>query len=274
MNRLAASTWFCTALMLGPAWPGTGGPFAQEPSVDPQAKPEAEAERAKALEIQVTKALEAIDLTPPPAFEAPDPPPHEGAMISLPPHVIEPPDLVRVEVLDALEGRPIRGERLVRPDGKIALGFYGEVDVRGLTIEQARIKIVKHLRTYINDELLGLTTVPSPPIAGTIEAEGREGTAPPPDVAPREKAPAEVHPQAGPAPAATRRLRKIADSPTERSMRRWQVMSGTPTGYFSRRSLWNEEPSKSQEAAPPIAAPTPTPMVLHPSCSSRPIRPT
>ena len=46
-----------------------------------------------------------------------DPPPHEGAMISLP-HVIEPPDLVIIEVLEALPGRPISGERLVRPDGE------------------------------------------------------------------------------------------------------------------------------------------------------------
>ena len=73
------------------------------------------------------------DLTPHPLVAIPDnPPPHEGAMISLP-LVVEPPDLVVVEVLEALPGRPISGERLVRPDGTISLGFYGEVPVRGLT---------------------------------------------------------------------------------------------------------------------------------------------
>ena len=55
-----------------------------------------------------------------------------------PAHVIEPPDLLIVEVLDALPGRPISGERLVRPDGTISLGFYGEVHVAGLTILEAK----------------------------------------------------------------------------------------------------------------------------------------
>ena len=49
-------------------------------------------------------------------------------------HIIEPPDLLLVEVLEAFPGRPISGERLVRPDGKISLGFYGEVYVAGLTL--------------------------------------------------------------------------------------------------------------------------------------------
>ena len=34
-----------------------------------------------------------------------DPPPHEGAMVDMP-YVAEPPDLIRVEVLEALPGRP------------------------------------------------------------------------------------------------------------------------------------------------------------------------
>ena len=38
-----------------------------------------------------------------------DPPPHEGAMVELP-YVAEPPDLIRVEVLQTLPGRPISGE--------------------------------------------------------------------------------------------------------------------------------------------------------------------
>ena len=59
--------------------------------------------------------LEAYDLKPHPEPPIPDdPPPHEGAMIDTPEYVIEPPDLVLVEVLEALPGRPISGERLVR----------------------------------------------------------------------------------------------------------------------------------------------------------------
>ncbi len=92
----------------------------------------------------------------PPVAIPDDPPPHEGAMFDLP-QTIEPPDHIVVEVLEALPGRPITGERLIRPDGTISLGFYGDVHVRGLTTEQAKSKILLHLRNYINDEVLGLT---------------------------------------------------------------------------------------------------------------------
>ncbi len=80
----------------------------------------------------------------------------QPALHVLPEHVIEPPDMLVVEVLEALPGRPISGERLVRPDGKITLGYYGEVYVAGLTISEAKAKIVEHLRKFINDEMLGL----------------------------------------------------------------------------------------------------------------------
>ncbi len=76
---------------------------------------------------------------------------------AMPDYIIEPPDLIIVEVLEALPGRPISGERLVRPDGKISLGFYGEVYVAGLSISEAKEKIVLHLRGYLNDKVLGLT---------------------------------------------------------------------------------------------------------------------
>jgi len=71
-------------------------------------------------------------------------------------YVVEPPDLLLVEVLEALEGRPISGERLVRPDGKITLGFYGEVYVAGLTLSEVKEKIVLHLKEYLSDQVLGL----------------------------------------------------------------------------------------------------------------------
>ncbi len=87
-----------------------------------------------------------------------DPPPHEGAMIDLP-MTIEPPDLIVVEALETLPGRPITGERLVRPDGTITLGFYGDVHVRGLTLEQAKAKVTLHLRKYLTEEVLGLVGI-------------------------------------------------------------------------------------------------------------------
>ncbi len=90
-----------------------------------------------------------------------DPPPHEGAMIDLP-YTVEPPDLLLVEVLEALPGRPISGERLVRPGGSVSLGFYGDVYVRGLTTDQIKEKIIRHLRAFLPDETLGLSDLSVP----------------------------------------------------------------------------------------------------------------
>jgi polysaccharide export outer membrane protein len=95
--------------------------------------------------------IKPLPLTPIPD----DPPPHEGAMIELP-YIVEPPDLITVEVLEALPGRTISGERLVRPDGKISLGFYGDLHVSGLTADQIKVKLIEHLRRFIADEVLGL----------------------------------------------------------------------------------------------------------------------
>src|SRR5262249_13608344 len=85
--------------------------------------------------------------------------PREFDKVSMPDYVLEPPDLVIVEVLEALPGRPISGERLVRPDGKISLGFYGDVYVAGLTIPEVKEKIILHLRKYLTDVTLGIVEI-------------------------------------------------------------------------------------------------------------------
>ena len=92
----------------------------------------------KEREAQISKMLDEYDVKPHPPLPIPDdPPPHEGAMIGFD-HIVEPPDLVIVEVLEALPGRPISGERIVKPDGTISLGFYGEVYVRGMTLDASQ----------------------------------------------------------------------------------------------------------------------------------------
>ena len=84
-----------------------------------------------------------------------DPIPHEGAFFD-DPYVIDAPDLLTIEVLQALPGRPVTGEYLVRPDGTVGLGWYGPVHVRGLTLEQAKRKVILKIRETIQDEILGL----------------------------------------------------------------------------------------------------------------------
>jgi len=78
-----------------------------------------------------------------------------------PAHVVEPPDLLIVEVLDALPGRPISGERLVRPDGTISLGFYGDVEVAGLTVPEVKEKVIQHLQKYLTRIALGIVETDS-----------------------------------------------------------------------------------------------------------------
>jgi Polysaccharide biosynthesis/export protein len=81
-------------------------------------------------------------------------------------HALQPPDLVDVNVRSALPGRPISGTRLVRPDGTISLGYYGNVRVAGLTPREARAAVVAHLRRYLSDETLGL-------VESVVDADGR-----------------------------------------------------------------------------------------------------
>ena len=132
---------------------------AAENEEAPQAAPWLDEKMQHEVDAAVDKMFEAFDLKPHSLPAIPDnPPPHEGTMINYP-LLIEPPDLILIEVLEALPGRPISGERLVRPDGMISLGFYGEVHVAGLTLDQAKVKIIKHLRKFLSDEGLGLFNV-------------------------------------------------------------------------------------------------------------------
>jgi hypothetical protein len=73
-----------------------------------------------------------------------------------PPAPAKPGDRLVIEVLEALPGRPISGERLVRPDGTISLSFYGDLKVAGLTRQEIKAMVVEHLRKFLPDEVLGL----------------------------------------------------------------------------------------------------------------------
>jgi protein involved in polysaccharide export with SLBB domain len=77
--------------------------------------------------------------------------PKEGAKVAQVAYVIEPPDLLTVELFKAAPDRPLSGERLVRTDGSIDLGFYGSVTVAGLTIDQARERVEKYLSSTIHN---------------------------------------------------------------------------------------------------------------------------
>jgi protein involved in polysaccharide export with SLBB domain len=163
--------------------PGSAPPEVKKAVPEAKAVEEREAERKKVAEA-VDKMLAEYDLKPHSLPAVPDdPPPHEGAMIDYP-IVIQPPDLILVEVLEALPGRPISGERLVRPDGTISLGFYGDVHVAGLTRKQAKVKIIKHLRPILSDDVLGLVETQPEDEPGAEPSPFRAPPAEPKDAAP------------------------------------------------------------------------------------------
>lgn len=77
--------------------------------------------------------------------------PRELRMESHPQYVVEPPDVLYIESLTILPERPLLGERLVRQDGTISLGYYGQVHVAGLTLLEIETKIRQHLRRYVEN---------------------------------------------------------------------------------------------------------------------------
>lgn len=68
----------------------------------------------------------------------------------------KPGDRLAIEVLETLQGRPLSGERVVRPDGTVGLGYYGEIQVAGLTVRQIKVKVIEHMKQFLRDEVLGL----------------------------------------------------------------------------------------------------------------------
>jgi polysaccharide export outer membrane protein len=79
------------------------------------------------------------------------PAPRELAMASLPPYVLDPPDVLLIESTQGLRDQPIRGQHLIRPDGTISLGIYGSVHVAGLTLDQARAVVGQVFAQRIKD---------------------------------------------------------------------------------------------------------------------------
>jgi polysaccharide export outer membrane protein len=98
---------------------------------------------------------------PAPAAPIPVPPapagPRELSHVTLPPYVIEPPDMLTVQVLvrdakanttTALPVQDVSGSFLVRADGTVGLGFWGSVAVSGMTMGQAAAAIRTHITKH------------------------------------------------------------------------------------------------------------------------------
>jgi polysaccharide biosynthesis/export protein len=100
-------------------------------------------------------AHEQIPEAPMAALGPPADVPTELNMVTLPPYAIGSPDVLLISVYAlprekngpaaVIGPQPIDGNHLVRPDGTVNLGIWGDVSVAGLTTEQAREAIRRHV---------------------------------------------------------------------------------------------------------------------------------
>jgi polysaccharide export outer membrane protein len=79
----------------------------------------------------------------------------------MPPYIIEPPDILLIGVIPPGKTtgadvvplkQPISGPHLVKPDGRVSLGIYGEAFVTGMTVEQAKASILAKLRETLSKD--------------------------------------------------------------------------------------------------------------------------
>ncbi len=77
--------------------------------------------------------------------------PREFEKRSLPPYIIEPPDVLLIESTAGLKDQPIILEHRVRPDGTVGLGIYGQVYVAGMTLDEAKCAIIKVLSSRLKE---------------------------------------------------------------------------------------------------------------------------
>ena len=126
----------------------------------------------------------------------PEPPPEtdvprELAKVSLPPYLIEPPDILLIDAVKivpkpphfidtfdqlgirvdgTLAESPILGIFAVDPEGRVDLGTaYGKVVIKGMTLDEARSALTRHLKQTLRDPTVSVTlaaSVGSQPITG------------------------------------------------------------------------------------------------------------
>lgn len=73
-------------------------------------------------------------------------------MIPKPPYVVQPLDVLLLRVAEPLPNQPIEGSYTVTPDGTVNLGFsYGQVHVAGLSLQDVERAIRQHLARVLKD---------------------------------------------------------------------------------------------------------------------------
>jgi polysaccharide export outer membrane protein len=81
--------------------------------------------------------------------------PRECAKRPLPPYTAEPPDILLIELDPTLSGKTftvIGGSHLVRPDGTVNLGGYGNVYVAGMTLDEIREAVIQKVKAVLTEK--------------------------------------------------------------------------------------------------------------------------
>jgi polysaccharide export outer membrane protein len=87
----------------------------------------------------------------------------------LPPYRLEPGDILQIQVPDALPNEPLSGIFLVEPNGAINLGLsYGAVQVAGMTVDEARAVIRRQLLRVLKEPRPIVTLYQTRGLAQTI----------------------------------------------------------------------------------------------------------
>ncbi|MFO0945203.1 MAG: polysaccharide biosynthesis/export family protein [Planctomycetota bacterium] len=132
-------------ILLDPPGKVGSGLFAKKKAKKSAAKEEKSMLEGMGLANLKKKKQEKRDISANPCF------PRELRMTSHPLYVVEPPDVLYIEALQLLPNRPVAGERLVRQDGTISLGYYGQLHVAGLTLAEIEDKLRDRLGEYVQN---------------------------------------------------------------------------------------------------------------------------
>src|SRR3989304_838997 len=149
--RLRESAWaFCLAAMVAASGGCTAffAPRSSYPISPPDPSPQSSAPRE----------LDMVSL-PPYVIEPPDILMINAVkIVPKPPHKIEPFDGLLIRVLGALPDQPIADAYVVDPEGKIDLGpSYGKVQVVNLTTDEAQAAIQQHLSQILEDPIVSVS---------------------------------------------------------------------------------------------------------------------
>ncbi len=142
-----------------PAGPSIFGQDRAEPI--PQPKPADQNNQKPGEKEEDLPAPTPLPPVPPPphghdgGVEVVGPPPTELTKQAMPRYVIEPPDVLAVQypLPTDLESFPqaVNFQALVKPDGTITLGIYGDVYVGGMTLDQARYAVSQKLMERVKN---------------------------------------------------------------------------------------------------------------------------